>query len=175
MKVEDGGTGGLTVPEAQEALRVPGLDTDNVFTGHNTFQVQGLDVESGLHAFSTLTVDDQVQFGAATDPSTPFYCYFFALLRGGISISPPFSIDFTGDRTLALSDTVVRLTSGDATVTIPTGATDGTLFIIKNGGAGTLTLASAGSDTIDGASPGTVAAGAVVRLVFNGGNDWITI
>lgn len=73
------------------------------------------------------------------------------------------------------SDGIIDCTSGSFTVTLPTAVgIDGRVFIIKNSGAGTITLATTSSQTIDGAAPGTLAAGVTIRVASTGAN-WITV
>ena len=95
----------------------------------------------------------------------------------------------TGNTTFATDDHTINVTSGSPTITLPaatavsasTGSAnnaaagiEGKIFIIANTGAGTVTVATTSSQTIDGAAPGTVAAGARLRVQSTGTN-WITI
>jgi hypothetical protein len=69
---------------------------------------------------------------------------------------------------------LVEVTSGSPTITLPAASTASYLyFVIKNSGAGTVTLASAGG-TIDGASTQSIAQYASLTIVSNGTN-WILI
>lgn len=81
----------------------------------------------------------------------------------------------TGNYTLTISDQTVDNTTGSNTMTLPTAVgIAGRIYTIKNTGAGTVTLATTSSQTIDGAAPGTVAAGSVINLESNGAN-WIKL
>jgi hypothetical protein len=81
----------------------------------------------------------------------------------------------TATYTATTDDYTVDGTSGTFTVTLPTavGAT-GRVYIVKNSGAGTITVATTSSQTIDGTSTVTLATKAVTRVQSNGSN-WIVI
>ena len=70
---------------------------------------------------------------------------------------------------------LVENTSGSNTITLPsaTGAY-GMGFVIKNTGSGTVTLATTGGQTIDGASTQSIAQYAALNPVSNGVN-WILL
>lgn len=72
-------------------------------------------------------------------------------------------------------DSVVNVTANSPTITLPTAVgSPGKLYIVRNTGAGVVTLATTSAQTIDGGAPGTVAAGAGTRLLSTGSN-WITV
>lgn len=78
-------------------------------------------------------------------------------------------------RTLDGSDDVVDCTSGTFTVTLPTAVgVAGIEYTVKNSGAGTITLATTSSQTIDGVTTKTIAAAAVLTVRSTGAN-WIII
>jgi hypothetical protein len=81
----------------------------------------------------------------------------------------------TATYTATTDDYTVDCTSGTFTVTLPTavGAT-GRVYIVKNSGVGTITVATTSSQTIDGVSTVTLATKAVTRVQSNGSN-WIVI
>jgi collagen type VII alpha len=81
----------------------------------------------------------------------------------------------TATYTATTNDYTVDCTSGTFTVTLPTavGAT-GRVYIVKNSGAGTITVATTSSQTIDGVSTVSLATNAVTRVQSNGSN-WIVI
>lgn len=86
----------------------------------------------------------------------------------------PFSRSITSLRTLDSTDQTV-FANGTFTVTLPTAVTClDREYVIKNTGAGTITLATTSSQTIDGTTPGTLAAGKYVRLKSDGAG-WQTI
>ena len=81
----------------------------------------------------------------------------------------------TATYTATTDDYTVDCTTGTFTVTLPTavGAT-GRVYIVKNSGAGTITVATTSSQTIDGSSTVSLATNAVTRVQSNGSN-WIVI
>lgn len=182
IPLTNGGTGKTTVPEARAALDVPSLSGANLFTGANTFdgettlsggvtiEGQVLSVTDGATITGLTTDGDPAQFttGATISATKKLSAL------GGLRIA---YVAKTADYTLGVdTDCVVDVTSGSPTITLPSAAAGGTgqAFIIKNSGAGTVTLATTSSQTIDGAAPGTVAAGGVIRLVSTGSN-WISV
>ena len=80
----------------------------------------------------------------------------------------------TANYTVSATDYFVICTTNSFTVTLPTAVgITGRVYIIKNGTSGkTITLATTGSQTIDGSSPGTISGIGVTRLVSNGSNWW---
>lgn len=73
------------------------------------------------------------------------------------------------------ADSLLEVTSGTITVTLPTAVgIQGTSFIVKNSGAGTVTLATTGGQTIDGASTQSLSQYTALQVVSNGTN-WIII
>ncbi len=82
----------------------------------------------------------------------------------------------TANYTITNDDYVIDCTTNSFTVTLPTAVgITGKVFIVKNStAADTITLATTSSQTIDNTTPGTVAAGAVIRLQSTGAN-WIII
>lgn len=83
-------------------------------------------------------------------------------------------VEKTGNYTLTINDYLVDCTSGSFTITLPTAVgITGRIYIIANTGAGTITMATTSSQTIDGAAPGSVAAAGRLRVMSNGSN-WIS-
>jgi hypothetical protein len=85
----------------------------------------------------------------------------------------------TGTTTIVLGDCgrYFDATSGTFTVTLPaanvrTSVNPPFVVTIGNSGAGTITVARAGSDTIDGATSFTLTQYQVVTLISNGSNAW---
>ena len=80
----------------------------------------------------------------------------------------------TANYTIGPKDHFVVGTTNSFTITLPTAVgIVGREYIIKGGSAGkTITLATTGSQTIDGAAPGTISGVGVIRLVSNGSNWW---
>lgn len=164
VPLERGGTAGTSAQEARDNLDVPSLGGNNTFSGTNTFNGQS------VFAYSVLMNSDLEVAGVSQ--------------LGYVEMGPPtwnsgFYLGYvakTADYTIGPGGLgIVNCTSGSFTVTLPTAmGVTGRLHIIKNSGAGTITLATTGGQTIDGGAPGTVAAGAVIRLVSDGAG-WITI
>jgi hypothetical protein len=181
----------LTPKEQREALNVPSLDGDNTFTGSNLF--------TGLASFDAVTTS---HVGTASDltlltvdtinvqctPGTVTFDFtaanngdVWAFPAGGGTLSVvggTLSLAYnaqSGTYAVQDSDGIVNATSGTWTATLPSAVSrDGRVFIVKNSGAGVITVAGSGGQTVDGAASVTVASGAAVRVASNGAN-WITI
>lgn len=82
----------------------------------------------------------------------------------------------TGTATVRVTDRylVCNTTSAGFTVTLISAANTPNVYTLKNSGTNTLTVAAAGSETIDGSATKTVAAGASVTVVSSGGN-WVSV
>lgn len=81
----------------------------------------------------------------------------------------------TANYTLTASDRLVNCTANSFTITLPTAVgITGREYIVKNTGAGTITLATASSQTIDGSAPGSLGAGPTVSRLMSDGANWIT-
>lgn len=80
-----------------------------------------------------------------------------------------------GTYAILTTDCVVKATSGTWTATLPTAVgVTGKLYIVKNSGAGVITLACTGGQTIDGAATQTLAANVSLSVVSDGAN-WIIV
>lgn len=81
----------------------------------------------------------------------------------------------TGTYAILVTDFTIDCTANSFTVTLPTavGCT-GRIYIIKNSGAGTITMATTSSQTIDGVPPNPILTTALLRVQSTGAN-WITI
>ena len=68
----------------------------------------------------------------------------------------------------------IYLVTGTTTFTLPTAVGNTSQYLVKNAGAGAITLAATGSQTIDGSLsfPPLTAALATTRLVSDGTNWW---
>jgi hypothetical protein len=83
-------------------------------------------------------------------------------------------VEKTANYPLTSADAFVNVTAGSPTLTLPTAAgAEGKVYIIANTGAGIITMATTGGETIDGIAPGTVLAGARLRLISTNTN-WVT-
>lgn len=173
--------------EAREWLGVPSLDADNVFTGDNTFAdvlatrlsspLIGTDSDLTLYttdvfSFSAASKTNGVEFlGNARSFAFPDASGTLALLGGALSL--PYRA-VSALYTVALTDGVVAC-NGTFTVTLPAAAScAGQLFIVKNAGAGVVTLDGDGAETIDGAATLVLAAAAVGRVLSTGA-AWIVL
>ncbi len=82
----------------------------------------------------------------------------------------------TANYTLTDTDYLVNCTSNSFTVTMPTAVgITGRIYIIKNTGSGTITLATTSGQTIDGSAPGTLSAGPTIIKIMSDGANWITL
>lgn len=74
------------------------------------------------------------------------------------------------------TDCVVNCTSGTFTVTLPTAVgIEGQYFVIKNSGAGVITIEGDGSETIDGVTFKTLAVQYESMTVVSNGANWIVV
>lgn len=81
----------------------------------------------------------------------------------------------TADYTITSTDDIIDCTTGSFTVTLPTAVgISGRAYTIRNSGAGTITLATTSSQTIDGSAPSTLSASSKITVASTGTN-WITI
>lgn len=79
----------------------------------------------------------------------------------------------TGTYTITTSDGIVEATSGTFTLTLPTAVSvAGRLYVIKNGGTGTVTVATTGGQTIDDGSTATLATRYESITLFSDGANW---
>lgn len=86
----------------------------------------------------------------------------------------------TANYTATVTDYTIDCTANSFTVTLPTagasvtGVPAGRVYIIKNSGAGIITLATTSSQTVDGTTPPTILAGGKL-IVQSTGTNWIII
>jgi hypothetical protein len=77
--------------------------------------------------------------------------------------------------TLTPTDYLINGTTGSFTVTLPTAVgITGKIFVVKNSGAGTMTVQGTGGETIDGIASQLVGAGSALTVMSDGAN-WIII
>jgi len=82
----------------------------------------------------------------------------------------------TASYTLTATDYTVTLTSGTATFTLPTAVgITGKIYIVKNKGAGVLTIATTSSQTMDGATTATISTTYAGRVLQSNGTNWDVI
>jgi hypothetical protein len=81
----------------------------------------------------------------------------------------------TANYTLLDIDDVVDVTSGSITLSLPkANLLNGKRYILKNSGAGSVTVDPDGSETINGSATATIAAGASLEIISNNSN-WISV
>jgi len=82
----------------------------------------------------------------------------------------------TTSTTLTATDYTVTLTSGTATFTLPTAVgITGKIYIVKNKGAGVLTINTTSSQTMDGATTATISTTYAGRVLQSNGTNWDVI
>ena len=82
----------------------------------------------------------------------------------------------TGTYTITASDYTIDCTSNTFTVTLPTAASiTGRIYVIKNSGAGTITIATTSSQTIDGVTTQTLSTQYSSYTVQSNGANWIIL
>lgn len=101
-----------------------------------------------------------------------------AILGQGLGIGVTSTATAAGTTTLTSASTTLQIFTGTTTqnVTLPAanvfGSGVGAVYIIKNRSTGALTVNRAGSDTIEGATSLTIAAGVTETLISNGSAEW---
>lgn len=140
----------------------------------------------GANLFTmTNNVGDYIFTGAGAADGSPvgYAGHMTAPLKGVVTSTLCVGYaEKTANYTLGTSDHTINVTANSPTITLPlsanTGGTStrnkGRIYIIANTGAGTITMATTSSQTIDGASPGTVAAAGRLKIQSTG-SGWITI
>lgn len=82
----------------------------------------------------------------------------------------------TGTYTITIADYTIDCTTGTFTVTLPTAVgITGQLFVIKNTGAGVITIATTSSQTIDGVTTQSLSSQYSSYTVQSNGANWIII
>lgn len=98
--------------------------------------------------------------------------------NSGVHITTSLSLSYvsvTSVYTVLSTDYTVDCTANTFTVSLPTATgITGRIYVVKNSGAGTITLDPSGSETIDGASTQVVVSGSFLMIQSNGAN-WIVI
>ena len=140
-------------------------NTDLTFTGNRSHDTDGYNL--------TITTDAGV--GAEgilyISPSAAILSSTTGVQLGG-SIRTAYN-NYAATHTITALDNIVDCTSGTFTVTLPTAVSiAGRQYIIKNSGAGTITLEADGTETIDGALNVTLATKKCYTVVSDGAN-WI--
>lgn len=178
--VSDGGTGASTQVGAARSLGVPTLIGNNVMDGN--LEVRGLLQAVGGVEITTdfLNVVDSggsinvLDFSTASGASFLFGPGGGTVQVVGAEVRVPYNTA-SGAYSVQATDTVLNCTSGTFSVALPAASgVTGKILMIKNSGAGTITVDPDGAETVDGAASATIAAGAKLWLVCDG-SGWISI
>jgi hypothetical protein len=112
--------------------------------------------------------------------------FFWNLLGAGLRLEYS---EKNANYSIAATDYTINVTANSPTITLPDSVANnastgsfantfagamGKIYIIKNSGAGVVTIATTNSELIDGLSPGTLATGTSIK-VQSTGSGWITI
>lgn len=180
--IKNGGTGAPTASEAAKLLGVPTIAGDNVMTGRNEFQgsVQingGLDIrllsDDALNIVDHLGNINVLDFSAALGRTYTLPEVAGTVALYGEPIALPHNAQ-SGAYAITASDGIVNC-NGTFTATLPTASgVSGRLYIVKNSGAGVVTLACSGGQTIDGSATAVLAAAASIMVASDGAN-WIAL
>lgn len=97
---------------------------------------------------------------------------------GNVTIGGSFNLPYAAKTTtyaITANDYTVDCTTGTFTTTLPTAVgVTGRVYVVKNSGAGIITIATTSSQTIDGSTTKTVATGVSIMLQSTGTN-WIIL
>jgi hypothetical protein len=119
---------------------------------------------SGTSMFE-VTADGNVGIGTTT-PSSTFD------LHGSFELN---LVNKTANYTAA-SETIINCTANSFTVTLPTAVgVDGRHYVVKNSGAGVITVATTSSQTIDGVTTKSLPTQYDKMTVVSDGANWIII
>jgi hypothetical protein len=122
------------------------------------------------YAFQARSSGDADMFHADVD-GTGFFAGNLKMGAGAIHAY----VAKTGTYGIATTDYCINCTANTFTVTLPTAVgVTGQVYVVKNSGAGTITLATTSSQTIDGTTTKTLAQFASYMVMSNGAN-WIII
>lgn len=155
---------------------------------------------SGVNSSSTITTYGQTILNSRSGTASTNVCLYVAasgatnnygLIVDGGSVginatTPNSTLQITGSvsysyiaktaiYTIGANDHVINCTANTFTVTLPTAVgITGRVYIIKNSGAGTITLATTSSQNIDASTTQSITAGNVIRVVSTNAG-WIMI
>jgi len=125
---------------------------------------------SAITRVSTIT---QAAYNALSPPSAST----LYVITDAVTVGPSIAqiVNKTADYTITSSDYCVNVTSNTRTITLPSAiGLAGYIFVIKNSGAGTVTVT--GSETIDGNTTAVLAAGSKASItVQSTGTNYIII
>jgi hypothetical protein len=148
---------------ANAKLSVAGTTLINTNTDNG---VDKLQVNGSIYSSSTLKGNDISIVGTGTIPtltSTQFLTQSFSAQTNAK----------TANYTTAFNDYFIDCTSGTFTVTLQAAASyQGRVLIIKNSGAGTITVDGNGAETIDGAATYSLAVQYATVQIMSDGTNW---
>lgn len=120
-----------------------------------------------------------VSGSVATSTSTPAITLTLGAITPTSVTTGAFSAGYTAQTStyaILASDYTVNCTSGTFTVTLPTAVgRAGQIYVIKNSGAGTITIATTSAQTIDGSATQSISVQYNSYTVQSTGANWITI
>mgnify|MGYP003554708953 CR=1 FL=1 len=124
--------------------------------------------------FTSLAVGDQV-FVAEYSLTDENYVVASKVMAGNIgSLTLPY-VGVTEAYTITDADYFIECTANTFTVTLPTAASiAGRQYVVRNSGAGVVTVDGHLTETINGAADQTISAGSALTLMSNGTN-WVTV
>jgi len=94
------------------------------------------------------------------------------VVNGGIQLA--YAAKTANYTIVSVTDYCINCTSGSFTVTLPTAVgIEGQAFIVKNSGTGTITIATTGSQTIDGVATATMPTQYESISLMSNGANWI--
>lgn len=129
---------------------------------------------ANINATATVNAAVEGEPHWTTDTDTLFV--YDGTLNRPVAGSAPY-VAKTANYTLVLSDYAVNCTSGTFTLTLPTAVgCANKMFVMKNSGAGLITIATTSSQTIDGNASGALVLYQYDALtVMSDGANWIIL
>ena len=162
-------------------------NTLDVFTQASLSPTFGIPVTSGLQvqqltANTALIANGSQQLASSTTTATELsYVHgvtssiqtqINALVSGGGISRSVSSVSTTTSAGSTAKTDYVYLVSGTTTITLPTAASNSNLYTIKNVGSGTVTIATASSQTIDGSLTATIPVKGTSLDLISDGSNW---
>lgn len=157
--------------------------SDTTIISGNSFQTAVWNLQAQVNSRVKLTGGNTITgtqdlTGAVTNVATPTTANNATTKAyvDGLNASINAYVAKTASYTLTDADGVVDLTSGTATFTLPTAVgRTGKQFVVKNSGAGILTLDTTGAQTIDGMTTKTYSTQYSGARVVSNGSNWAII
>lgn len=153
-----GPAGTIKLGDISGAYGTNALNNFNLVTGNVNYQIPGTFSVQDTSANSFFKVD--IANKSATFSAGLIYPY----------------VAVTATYAILINDYTINCTSGTFTTTLPTAVgVAGQVYVIKNSGAGVITLAATGAETIDGAATLSLAVQYQSATVQSNGVNWIVI